>query len=145
MKQRNHRPPASRHISITHDGKINILCPGICICRNKQLVRNQLCAAVQIHRIDRFIRGQCHHFSHCGIQCRVNDILCPVNICLYRLIRIVLTGRHLLQRCGMNHIIHPFESPLQSFLIPHIPDKEAQLIFIFPEFRCHQELLELIP
>ena len=56
MEQRYHGTSAARHISITDDGKIDILHTGIGIGRHKQLVRHQLRAAVQIDGIDRLVR-----------------------------------------------------------------------------------------
>ena len=55
MEKRNNGATASCHISITHDGKINVLGTGIRIRCNKQLIRNQLRTTIKVHRVHRLI------------------------------------------------------------------------------------------
>ena len=96
MEKRNNGTPAARHVAVTDDGKIDILGSGVSVGCNEKLVGNQLGSPVKIDRINRFVRGKSHHLFYIGIKSRVNHVLGPVDVGLYRLVGIVLTGRHLL-------------------------------------------------
>ena len=96
VEEGNDRPAASRHITVSDNGEIDILRPHIGIGRHKQFVRDKLRSAVEIHRIDRLVRGQRHHLAHTRIQRRIDHVHRPVDIGLDRLVWIVLAGGHLL-------------------------------------------------
>ena len=95
MEKRNDRAPASCHIPVSHNREINVFRSRIRIGCHKKLVRYQLRAAIKVHRVYRFIRGQRHHLLHIGIQCRIYHILGSMDIRFNRFVRIVLAGRHL--------------------------------------------------
>ena len=80
-----------------------------------------------------------------AVQRRVDDVLGAVDVGLDGLRRVIFAGRHLLQRGGMDYIVHAVEGPQKPVPVANVPDKESQLRSVFPELVLHDELLEFIP
>jgi len=65
---------------------------------------------------------------------------------LDRFERVVLGGRHLFERGGMHHDLHPVEGAIQAVLVSHIADEEAEVrIAVDRKVLPHLELFELVP
>ena len=96
------------------------------IARNKQLVRTELGRAIQVYRIDSLVGRQRDDLFDLLINARVDNILGTDHVGLDAFDRIVLGGRNLLQRCRMHDDIDTMQSPVQSLVVTHVADKEAQ-------------------
>ncbi len=139
---------AARHIAIPHDGERDISRACIGVGRDEQLVRYQLGAAVQVHRIDRLVRRQRHNPGYLRVEAGVDDIHRTVDIGLDRLSGVVFTGGNLLERRRVDDIVHTAaQCPRQSLPVAHIADKIAHLLRVLSEegIVAHDELFEFIP
>ena len=123
---RDYAAPAADDIPVARATKAGLLRSGIGVCLDKHLFRAQLGCTVQVDWIDRLVRTQRQDLAYTRIDGSVDDVSSAHDVGLDSFEGVVLTGRHLLERGGVDHDRDAGHRPLQSIDIPNIADEVAQ-------------------
>jgi hypothetical protein len=122
-KKRNHGASAAHHVAVPDHGKTGLRLTGIGVAGGKQLVRTQFGGAVKIDGTGGFVRAEGHNLLDLLVDGHVDDVLRAHDVGLHCLEGVILRGRHLLQRGGVNDVIDSIEGPVQALFIPNIADE----------------------
>ena len=144
-EERNDRSAASHDVAVAHNREAKVALATDVVGRGEQLVRAELGRTVQIDRGGRLVSRQRDDTRHVRIQARLDQVLGTEYVGLDAFKRIVLGGRHLLQRRGVDHNVDPLQCPTNPVSIAHVANEVTQLrIFLGRENLRHLELLKLV-
>ena len=94
-EKRDNRTAASCNVAVANDREVDVLIADIGVCCDKQLVADELCAAVKVDRVYRFVGGKCNDLFYIGVQGCLDDVHRAVNVGLDRFVRVIFTGGNL--------------------------------------------------
>jgi hypothetical protein len=92
---------------------------------HKELLGTQLGRAVEVDRVDRFVRAEGQHAFNAAIDGRLDDISGPHDVGEHRLEWVVFAGRHLLEGRRVHHDVDPLHGPPQAIDVSHIAQEET--------------------
>jgi len=146
LEEGHHGAAAPHDVSVAHDREDILAADGpVDVGGDEQLVRAELCGAVQINGVDGLVCRQGDDTLDVGLQGRVDDVHGAQDVRLDELRRVVLRRRHLLKGCGVDNVVHTLEGPGEPVTVPHIAEKITDAgIFLDVEALGHLELLELV-
>ena len=124
--QRNHAPARAHHIAVARAADLGVA--GEPALRHRDLLLDRLGDAHRIDRVRGLVRGQANHALHARVDGRIQHIVRADDIGLHGLHREELAAGHLLERRGMEHVIHAHHRILQRALVAHIADVKLDLI-----------------
>ncbi len=108
-----------------------------------QFFGGQFGGPIQVDRVDGLIRAERQHLLHTGVQGRLDHVGGADDVGLDGFHRIVLTGRDLLECCGVDDHIYPVHGAQQAVAVAHVADEIAQG-WMRKSGHAHLVLLEFI-
>lgn len=153
VEEWNDRSPGARDIAVAHDGEGRARLAAVGVRGDEELVRDELGAAVEVHRVHGLVGGEGHHLLDPGVERGIDDRHGAVDVGLDGLHGIVLAGGHLLERRRVDDVVHaPGERAAQARLVAYVADEEAEPRVVvlsrspaeLDEFVPHHELLVLV-
>src|ERR1035437_4891355 len=134
---------AADHVAVPDDGKSRWASSRICVRGDEEFVAHELRGAVEIDGAGGLVRAQRDDPLNLAIKGRIDDVLCAVDVCLDGLEGVVLGGRNLFERGGMDDDVNAVERPGQPLTISHVADEEPQPR-IGPDLLLELVLLEFV-
>ncbi len=125
QKHGDHAAATTDDVAITHAGEACPLGPGVRVSLHEELLGTQLRRAVEVDRVDCFVRAKGQHAFDPAIDGRLDDIAGPHDVGEHRLEWVVFAGRHLLEGRRVHHDVDPLHGPPQAIDVPHVAQKKT--------------------
>ena len=148
-EQRNHRAARAHDVAVARAGDDRAAAlrrhAGVGV---DHALHHGFADAHGVDGIGRLIRGQADHALHPRVDCRVEDVVGALHVRAHGLHGEELAGRHLLERRGVEDVVHPRHGVPDGLRVAHIADVELDLLRVLRVFRlklvAHVVLLLLI-
>ena len=138
-EKRDDTAAAAHDVAIARaaDGCAAALGRNACVCIDHMLHHGLGCAH-GVDGIGGLVRGQAYHAPHARVNGRMQDVVRADDIGLDSLHGEKLTGRHLLQRRGMENVVNAVYRVAHRLCVAHIADVEFDLFCMLrmPRLQC---------
>lgn len=128
VEERDDRAAGARDVAIANDRERGARLAAVGVSRYEQLVGDELRAAVEVHRIHRFVGGERDDLGDARVERGVDDGHGSIYVGLDCLHGVVLARGHLLKRRCMHYVVNPTgKGTAKTSLVADVTDEEAQL------------------
>ena len=118
----------------------------VTVTGDEHLVGAQLGRAVKIDGVGRLVGAEGDDAFDIVVDGAVDDVLGAEDVGFDELKRVVLGGRHLLERGGVDDEIDALHRAFEARQVAHVAEEEAELCLLLGrEVAFHLELFEFIP
>ena len=144
-KQRDNTATAAHHIAVTGGANHRTALAGARITAlvDGQLLHQGLGHTHRVDRISGLVGREHHHALHLVAHSGLQHVLRTKDVGTHSLHRVELAGRHLLQCCGTEHIIHTVHSSINGIEVTHITNDEMHLARLI-RMMCLKPMTHLI-
>ena len=127
-EQRNHRAARAHDVAVARTGDDRAAAlrrhTGVGV---DHALHHGLGDAHGVDGIGRLVRGQADHALHPRVDGRVEDVVRADDVGAHSLHGEELTGRHLLERRGVEDVVHPRHGVAHGLRVAHVADVELDL------------------
>ena len=126
-KQRNHRTTRRHHVAITRAANHGVGAFQVAAGCDHDLFHHRLADAHGVDGVHGLVGAQAHHALDTGGNGRFQHVFSAQHVGSHRLHRVKFARRHLLERSGVKHIVHPAHGRCHAARIANIANVELEL------------------